>query len=59
MISPDQPQEGPPSEEMRYGLLGEDGSTDSEKFEKYTGQVGWDYLRPHYEAGVLLSLIHI
>ena len=38
---------------MRYGLLGEDGSTDSEKFEKYTGQVGWDYLRPHYEAGVL------
>ncbi|MDP0491243.1 MAG: DUF2288 domain-containing protein [Verrucomicrobiota bacterium JB023] len=47
MISPDKP------EPMRYSILGEDNSTDGEKLEKYTGDVGWNYLRPHYERGAL------
>ena len=38
---------------MRYGLVGEDTSSEAEKLSKYTGQVGWEYLRPHHEAGVL------
>ena len=39
---------------MRYGMIGEDESTTAEKLEKYTGEVGWHYLRPHFEAGALL-----
>jgi hypothetical protein len=38
---------------MKYVMLGEDGSTTEEKLAKYTGQVGWTYLKPHYENGVL------
>ena len=41
------------SEQMQYGMLGEDGSTTSEKLAKYSGECGWDYLKPHYENGVL------
>jgi|TARA_B110000881_G_scaffold113651_1_gene99819 hypothetical protein len=41
------------SEEMRYGMLGDDRSTDEEKLVKYSGQVGWEYLREHYKNGVL------
>ena len=43
-----------PSEEMRYGILGEDNQTTPEKLEKYTGQVDWQYLKPHFESGALL-----
>ena len=39
---------------MKYTLLGQDRSTEEEKLEKFTGQVGWTYLRPHYLSGVLL-----
>lgn len=46
--------EGDPEDPMRYGLLGEDESTTAEKLEKYTGEVGWRYLRPHFETGSLL-----
>lgn len=42
------------TEPMRYGMLGEDESTPSEKLEKYTGEVDWRYLKAHFEAGVLL-----
>ena len=38
---------------MKYALLGEDHSSDEEKLEKFTGEVGWSYLRPHYQSGVL------
>ena len=38
---------------MRYGLIGEDARGTEEKLAKYTGGVSWDYLRPHFEAGVL------
>ena len=37
---------------MNYGML---GSGDSE-LEKYMGEVGWDYLKPHFESGALLYL---
>lgn len=40
-------------EPMKYALLGEDRSTDEEKLEKFTGEVNWKYLRPHYQSGVL------
>lgn len=42
--------------EMQYEILGEDRSTDLEKLEKYTGEVGWDYLETHYESGALLYI---
>ena len=39
-------------EEMDYGML---GGADPE-LEKYMGEVGWDYLKPHFESGALLYL---
>lgn len=39
---------------MEYGILGDDNATEAEKLEKYTGEVGWKYLKPHFEAGALL-----
>lgn len=42
------------AEEMQYDMLGEDASTASEKLEKYTGEVSWEYLKKHFEAGALL-----
>lgn len=32
----------------------EDRQTDSEKLDKYTGNVDWSYLRPHYEANAMI-----
>lgn len=32
----------------------EDQSTDAEKLEKYSGDVDWSYLKPHYEAGNMI-----
>lgn len=49
MISPDENAPSP----MRYGMLGKDAHTRSEKLAKFTGQVSWDYLVPHYRSGVL------
>ena len=40
-------------EPMKYAILGEDTSSVEEKLEKYTGTVGWGYLRPHFLSGVL------
>ena len=49
------PDENPKSsEEMRYGMLGEDTSSTEEKLAKYTGTVDWSYLKPHFESGALL-----
>lgn len=41
-------------ETMRYGVLGSDSSSLLEKLEKYTGEVDWSYLRPHYRNGALV-----
>ena len=40
-------------EPMKYAILGEDTASAEEKLEKYTGTVGWGYLRPHFLSGVL------
>jgi len=41
-------------EEMNYGFLGKDAQSTTEKLEKYTGVVDWEYLKPHFDAGSLL-----
>lgn len=41
-------------ERMKYGILGEDIQSDDEKIAKYTGEVGWSYLKPHFERDALL-----
>ena len=38
---------------LNYGMLGEDRASTADKLAKYTGEVGWDYLKPHFESGVL------
>ena len=42
------------SETMRYGVLGSDPSSLLEKLEKYTGEVNWAFLKPHYQNGALV-----
>jgi len=32
----------------------EDNSSDEEKLEKYSGNVDWSYLKPHFEAGSMI-----
>lgn len=55
----------PDSETMRYGMIGDDGSSPLEKLEKYTGEVDWTYLKPHFENSALvwvdpsLSLVEV
>jgi len=41
---------------MKYGVLGEDSATTPEKLEKYTGEIAWSYLKPHFENGALLYI---
>ena len=41
------------SEELRYGMLGDDQRSTEEKLAKYSGQVTWEYLKEHYEKGTL------
>ncbi|MEM6910371.1 MAG: DUF2288 family protein [Verrucomicrobiota bacterium] len=38
---------------LPHQMLGEDVLSPEEKIEKYTGEIDWKYLRPHYESGVL------
>lgn len=40
-------------EPLKYAILGEDTASIEEKLEKYTGTVGWGYLKPHFLSGVL------
>ena len=39
---------------LDYGLLGDDAASPLEKLEKYTGEVTWEYLRPHFTSGALV-----
>lgn len=32
----------------------EESATDEEKLDKYSGQVDWTYLKPHFESGSLV-----
>ena len=42
------------AESMQYGMLGDDTSTTADKLAKYTGDVDWIYIKPHFESGALL-----
>ena len=35
-------------------MLGEDSASTADKLEKYTGEVDWNYLKPHFKNGSLL-----
>ena len=39
---------------MRYGVLGDDALNEQDKLEKYSGTVDWQYLKTHFEKGVIL-----
>lgn len=39
---------------LRYGIFGDDSTSPLERLEKYTGEVTWNYLRPHFAAGALV-----
>lgn len=39
---------------LHYGILGEDPTSPLERLEKYTGEITWDYLRPHFASGALV-----
>lgn len=39
---------------MEYGMLGEDGMSQEEKVAKYTGDVDWSYLTPHFKSGAMI-----
>lgn len=39
---------------LSYEIQGEDTASPLEKLEKYTGEVDWNYLRPHFQSGALV-----
>ena len=39
---------------MNYAVLNSDEASTGEKLEKYTGEIQWSYLKPHFEAGSLV-----
>ncbi|MEM9282882.1 MAG: DUF2288 domain-containing protein [Verrucomicrobiota bacterium] len=43
-------------EAMTYQMLGGDKTTTKDKLDKYTGEVDWSYLEPHFQNGALLYL---
>jgi hypothetical protein len=49
MISPDPNRAG----RLKYAIIGDDVSSTEEKLAKYSGRVGWSYLKPHYLSGSL------
>ena len=59
------PKDQPPEDAMNYGMVGDDAQSTPEKLEKYTGEVNWEYLKPHFEVGALiyvdptLSITHV
>ena len=40
--------------QMEYGMLGEDGTSQEDKVAKYTGDVDWEYLKPHFKTGSMI-----
>ena len=49
---------GQSEDPLTYGMLGIDAASALEKLEKYTGEVDWSYLKPHFESGALLYVDH-
>lgn len=46
------PSETP--DKLSYKILGEDYSAAADKIAKYTGDVDWSYLKPHYRSGSMI-----
>lgn len=42
------------AENMNYAVVNSDEPTSQEQLEKYTGEVRWEYLKPHFETGNLV-----
>ena len=40
--------------EMKYGVLGDDEMSQEDKVAKYTGDVDWEYLKPHFKGGAMI-----
>ncbi len=38
-------------EKLKYGMLGETEMSNDDKVAKYTGDVDWEYVEPHYLTG--------
>ncbi len=41
-------------EKLQYGIIGDDLTAAEEKIAKYTGDVDWTYLKPHYKSGAMI-----
>ncbi len=41
-------------ESLQYNILGEDISSETEKIAKYTGEVDWEYMKPHFRSGAMI-----
>ena len=44
----------PEPEQMQYGMIGENSSSTEEMLQKYTGEVDWECLKPHFESGAII-----
>jgi hypothetical protein len=42
------------AKQMEYGVLGDDAMSQDDKVAKYTGDVDWEYLKPHFKTGVMV-----
>lgn len=45
-----------PTDPLRYQILGDDGLTEEQRLEKYTGPVSYDYLLGPLRNGVLVQV---
>jgi len=50
----DHHQNSKKADAMNYGMVGDDAQSTPEKLEKYTGEVDWQYIKPHFESGALI-----
>jgi hypothetical protein len=44
------------SDPLRYTMIGDDGLTDQQRLEKYTGPISAEYLLPHLKNGTLIQV---
>jgi len=43
-----------PSAPLKYDILGENTMSEEDKIAKYTGDVDWEYMKPHYQSGAMI-----
>jgi len=44
------------TEKLQYGMLGDNEMSSDQKLAKYTGDVDWEYVKPHFDAGNVIYL---